>query len=192
MAPADIICISITTGKYQRDAGKRLGAELADEISFDQTDARSAPASPACSARRAERASTRSARRSARGCAGRSAACQRSLRRAADRLADRRWSKSRMTWAQSRGIRAIIGEAWRQSSVWGACSADLKLALPEIACDNGAQHVAEVCGSLGAEGMFEPSTAPATRLCAPRPVASCPSWSSAVPWRGGRWATLQY
>ena len=38
MAPADIICISISDGKHQRDAGQRIGAELADEIGFDQPD----------------------------------------------------------------------------------------------------------------------------------------------------------
>ena len=38
MAPADIICISITMRKYQRHAGQRIGAELADEIGFDQPD----------------------------------------------------------------------------------------------------------------------------------------------------------
>ena len=57
-------------------------------------------------------------------------------------------------WGQSSAQSSA--KSWRESSVWGACSADLKLALPEIACDNGAQHVAEVCGSPGAEGMFEP------------------------------------
>ena len=58
--------------KHQRDAGERIGAELADEIGLDQADRRTAPASPACSARRAGSASRQSVLRSARGCAGRS------------------------------------------------------------------------------------------------------------------------
>ena len=38
IAPADIIWISMTTGKDQRHAGECVGAELGDEIGLDQPD----------------------------------------------------------------------------------------------------------------------------------------------------------